>query len=141
MAPTGGGIKVIEGLRARGNFGSSVYEDGCPRLCEEIHKAVSRHENITANTKTCYAKKSTIFISRSFKNKAIDKMYYMRIVKLVDSQSFKSQPIDHAVYLGNPCHSCSLEHVKLNCTGFTSRMEIDPKVLSRQGDLCIVNNY
>nr|GEU73955.1 RNA-directed DNA polymerase, eukaryota [Tanacetum cinerariifolium] len=45
-----------------------------------------------------------------------------------------------AVYLGNPCHSCSLEHVKLNCTGFTSRMEIDPEILSRQGDLCIVNN-
>nr|GEX14970.1 RNA-directed DNA polymerase, eukaryota [Tanacetum cinerariifolium] len=43
---------------------------------------------------TCYAKKSTIVISRSFKNKATDKMYYMRIVKLVDSRSFKSQPID-----------------------------------------------
>ncbi|GKA92013.1 TPD1 protein homolog 1-like protein [Tanacetum coccineum] len=50
------------------------------------------------------------------------------------------RPGQLAVYLGNPCHSCVLEHVKLNCTGFTSRMEIDPKPLSRQGDLCIVNN-
>ena len=44
------------------------------------------------------------------------------------------------VYLGNPCHSCAIEHVKLNCTGFTSRIKIDPKVLRKQGDLCIVNN-
>ncbi|GJW81028.1 hypothetical protein Tco_0145003 [Tanacetum coccineum] len=54
------------------------------------------------------------------------------------------EPSEHhgqlVVYLGNPCHSCALEHVKLNCTWFTSRMEIDPKTLSRQGDLCIVNN-
>ncbi|GJY15023.1 hypothetical protein Tco_0385445 [Tanacetum coccineum] len=47
----------------------------------------------------CDAKKTTIVISCSFKNKAIDKMYCMRIVKLVDSQSFKSQPIDQVNWL------------------------------------------
>ncbi|GJY45223.1 hypothetical protein Tco_0433436 [Tanacetum coccineum] len=50
------------------------------------------------------------------------------------------RPGQLGVYLGNPCHSCALEHVKLSCTGFTSRMEIDTKTLSRHGDLCIVKN-
>ncbi|GJZ33772.1 hypothetical protein Tco_0579208, partial [Tanacetum coccineum] len=42
------------------------------------------------------------------------------------------RPGQLAVYLGNPCHSCCIEHVKLNCTGFTSRMEINPKDISIQ---------
>nr|GEV80648.1 hypothetical protein CTI12_AA145900 [Tanacetum cinerariifolium] len=41
------------------------------------------------------------------------------------------RPGQLAVYLGNPSHSCALEHVKLTCTGFTSRMEIDTKTLSK----------
>ncbi|GJW89037.1 NUDIX hydrolase 19, chloroplastic-like protein [Tanacetum coccineum] len=51
--------------------------------------AIAHHLISSWAHQMCYAKKSTIVISRSFKNKAIGKVYY--IVKLVDSQSFKSQ--------------------------------------------------
>nr|GEX50738.1 TPD1 protein homolog 1-like [Tanacetum cinerariifolium] len=116
FAPHGHGSTSSVGRKSNAIFASGWHYSRLGKTTNDTRRVVK-----TSPTKLCFNSKS-------------------EACGLMILQEPTDRPGQLAVYLGNPSHSCALEHVKLTCTGFTSRMEIDTKTLPRHGDLCIVNN-
>ncbi|KAK9080116.1 hypothetical protein SSX86_001791 [Deinandra increscens subsp. villosa] len=45
------------------------------------------------------------------------------------------------VWITNGCYKCSIGQLKLSCKGFNLSKKVDPRIISKHGDFCIVNNY
>ncbi|KAB2613015.1 hypothetical protein D8674_035331 [Pyrus ussuriensis x Pyrus communis] len=81
----------------------------------------------------------------------INSLFYLgyenlqRIPFLVKNLKIKHRPtgkiIDATwnVTIINDCH-CSLLNVMLSCYGFVSAIPIDPSILRKSGDVCLINN-